>query len=107
MSDLAGDELVIMSNPLFANKIEKEFMMKIRLRHLAPLIAAGAAATAIAVAPPAAAISNTTTCNEKGAASVCQRQGHSSIHVSPPVRPNQPFGFGTGFGPINPLWLLG
>lgn len=81
--------------------------MRIRFRHFAPLIAAGAMAAAVAVAPPAAAISNTTSCQEKGAASVCQRQGHSSIHVSPPTRATQPFGFGVGFGPMNPLWLLG
>jgi hypothetical protein len=81
-------------------------MMK-RFRFLAPLIAAGAAATAIAVAPPAAAIANTTACTDKGAASVCQRQGHSSIHVSPPARANQPFGFRFGFGQMNPMWALG
>ena len=79
--------------------------MRIKLRHLAtPLIAAGAAAAAIAVAPSAAAGVNTTTCNDKGAASVCERQGHSSIHVSPAPRVNQPFGF--GFGQI-PLWAIG
>lgn len=81
--------------------------MIIRFRHVAPLIAAGAAATAIAFAPPASAIANTTTCNDKGSASVCQRQGHSSIHTSPPPRANQPFGFRMGFGPMNPLWALG
>ncbi len=84
--------------------------MRIKLRHLAtPLIAAGAAAAAIAVAPSAAATVNTTTCNERGAASVCQRQGHSSIHVDRPARANQSFGmgnFGTGPGQI-PLWAIG
>lgn len=80
--------------------------MKIKLRHLAPLVAAGAAAATIAVAPPAGAIVNTTQCNDKGAASVCQRQGHSSIHTTPP-RVNRPFGFQMGFGPMNPLWALG
>ena len=79
--------------------------MRIKLRHLAtPLIAAGAAAAAIAVAPSAAAGVNTTTCNDKGAASVCERQGHSSIHVSPAPRGNQPCGFGFG---QNPLWAIG
>jgi hypothetical protein len=81
--------------------------MRIRFRHLAPLIAAGAAAATIAVAPPAGAIANTTQCNDKGSASVCQRQGHSSIHVSPPPRANNQFGFRPGFGPMNPLWALG
>ena len=80
--------------------------MRIRFRHLAPLIAAGAAAATIAVAPPAGAIANTTQCNDKGSASVCQRQGHSSIRVSPPPQVNRPFGFQNG-GPMNPLWALG
>ena len=58
--------------------------MRIKLRHLAtPLIAVGAAAAAIAVAPSAAAGVNTTTCNDKGTASVCQRQGHSSLPRTP------------------------
>ena len=84
--------------------------MRIKLRHLAtPLIAAGAAAAAIAMAPSATAGVNTTTCNEKGTASVCQRQGHSSIHVDRPARANQSFGFGNfGSGPGQiPLWAIG
>ncbi|MCB0941659.1 MAG: hypothetical protein KDB72_15655 [Mycobacterium sp.] len=80
--------------------------MRIRLRYLTPLLAAGAAAAAIAVAPPASANPNPTTCNNKGAASHCQRAGHSSIHVSPPVRAPQPFGSGRfGFTPMNPQLL--
>ncbi len=82
--------------------------MRIKLRNLAiSLIATGAAAAAIAVAPNAAASVNPTNCNDKGGASVCQRQGHSSIRVDPPPRANQRlFGpFGTGPGMI-PLWAL-
>lgn len=76
--------------------------MRSKLRFLTPLLVAGAAAAAIAAAPSASANVNPTECNSKGAASHCQRSGHSSIHVSPPARAQQPFGFRLGFTPLNP-----
>ena len=79
--------------------------MRVKLRQLvAPLVVAGAAAMAIAVAPAAQAANNMADCRDKGGASVCQRQGHSSIHVSPPPRGNQ---FQFGFGQMSLMWLLG
>lgn len=80
--------------------------MRLRFRHLTPLLAAGAAAAAIAVAPSASASPNPTMCHDKGGANHCQRTGHSSIHVAPPPRAQQPFGFGVS-GPINPLFAIG
>jgi hypothetical protein len=82
--------------------------MRRKLSHLmAPLLVAGTAAATIALAPTASAASNSTSCRDKGGATVCQRDGHSSIRVDPPTRANQPFGFNFGFGPMNPLWALG
>jgi hypothetical protein len=82
--------------------------MRRKLSYLvAPLIVAGATAASIALAPSASAASNSTACRDKGSATVCQRQGHSSIRVDTPNRAGQPFGFNFGFGPMNPLWALG
>lgn len=79
--------------------------MRLKLRQLvAPLVVAGATAVTIAVAPVAQAANNPPECRDKGGASLCQRQGHSSIHVSPPPRGNQ---FQFGFGQMSPMWLLG
>ena len=64
--------------------------MSIKLRHLTPFLIAGAAAAAIAAAPTASASSAPAKCSDKGAASHCQRAGHSSIHVAPPARAEQP-----------------
>lgn len=58
------------------------------VRYLAPILAA-AAAGAIALAPAAGATSNPTGCRESGAAKVCSKQGHSSLHAKPtPRTPN-------------------
>lgn len=82
--------------------------MRRTLSHLvAPLIVAGAAAATIALAPNASAASNSTSCRNNGGATVCQRDGHSSIRTENPTRANQPFGFNFGFGPMNPVWALG
>lgn len=80
--------------------------MRLRIRYLAPMLTAAAAAAAIAAAPSASASSNPTTCNDKGGANHCMRAGHSSIHVSPPTRAQQPFGFRMGAGGP-PVWALG
>ena len=79
---------------------------------LAPLVGALLAAATIAVAAPAHATSNPITCREGGAAKVCQKQGHSSLHTSPTVR--QPAGSlfsspwlpGYGRGHLPPLLAL-
>ena len=62
--------------------------MTIAARCLAPLLAA-VATGAIALAPAAGATSNPVGCRESGAAKVCQKQGHSSLHAKPtPRSPN-------------------
>ncbi len=77
--------------------------MTIKLRHLAPLVAAGAAALAVSLAPSAGAAPNPIDCLDKGGATMCQKQGHARIHTAPPVTsPQQPFGF-NGI----PIWALG
>lgn len=77
--------------------------MSIKLRHLTPFFIAGAAAAAIAAAPTASASSAPAKCSDKGAASHCQRAGHSSIHVAPPARAEQPFRL--GFTQLTPQML--
>lgn len=72
--------------------------MTIVARLIAPLIAA-AAAGSIALAPSAGATSNPTGCREAGAAKVCQKQGHASLHAKPTPR-------NTG-GPLSSAWLPG
>lgn len=61
--------------------------MKIAVRFLAPLIAAAVGSAVLA--PTAGATSNPVGCRESGAAKVCQKQGHSSLHAKPtPRTPN-------------------
>ena len=77
--------------------------MTIKLRHLAPLVAAGAAALAVSLAPSAGASPNPMDCMDKGGATMCQKQGHARIHATPPVMsPQQAFGY-NGI----PMWALG
>lgn len=77
--------------------------MTIKFRHLAPVVATGAAALAFALAPTAAAAPNPADCQNKGAATICQKQGHAYIHATPPATsPQQAFGF-NGI----PIWALG
>ncbi|QEN13630.1 hypothetical protein ACRDU6_14005 [Mycolicibacterium sp. ELW1] len=77
--------------------------MTIKLRHLAPLVAAGAAALAVSLAPSAGAAPNPVDCLDKGGATMCQKQGHARIHATPPATsPQQAFGF-NGI----PMWVLG
>ena len=51
--------------------------MTVKFRHLAPVVAAGAAAFALSLAPTAAAAPNPADCQNRGAATMCQRQGHA------------------------------
>ena len=53
--------------------------MRIKLNHLKPLLAAGAAAVAIAAAPTAAA-------EESCSGAVCQSPGNVQINDAPPVQ---------------------
>lgn len=71
----------------------------IRARFLASLIAAFAAAAVVA-APAAAASSNPSSCQERGGARMCQKQGHSSLHAKPTPR-------GTSGQLFNSAWLPG
>ena len=71
--------------------------MALRLRYLAPLLAAGAATAAIAVAPSASAI-DPPSCTYTGAATMCQKPGHARIHSTPPPTSRSP---GVGmYGPF-------
>ncbi len=85
--------------------------MNAAARYLAPLLAA-VAAGAVALAPPAAATENPMGCRESGAARVCQKQGHSSLHAKPtPRNPNgslfsSPWLPGYGKGILPPLIAL-
>ncbi|MGV9803897.1 hypothetical protein ACWDTP_38250 [Mycobacterium sp. NPDC003449] len=69
------------------------------IRFIAPLLAAGALATAVAAAPAAMARS----CEIGGAATVCQSPGNVEIHTGP-SHVSAP----RIYGPFtSPLWLLG
>jgi hypothetical protein len=57
--------------------------MTLRPRYLAPLMAAGVAAAAIAMAPSASA-ADPPSCTNTGAATLCQKPGHARIHSTPP-----------------------
>jgi hypothetical protein len=55
----------------------------IKTRFIAPLLAAGAVAAAIAAAPEVSAAS-TRTCNNSGAATTCHSPGNVEIHADRP-----------------------
>lgn len=69
-----------------------------RMLWLAPLAVAGT--LAMAVVPTAHASSDPATCRDSGAAKICQRPGHTSLHTSPKVTAPS----GTLFGSA---WLPG
>ena len=61
---------------------------------------AGALATfAFPLAPVAQATSNPVTCQDGGATRVCQKQGHTSLHTSPPARSSSGSLFGSPWLP--------
>jgi hypothetical protein len=60
--------------------------MTIKLRYIAPLLAVGAAATAITAAPSASA-AIVRTCDDRGRSTICQSPGNVEIHAEP-----RPFG---------------
>ncbi|HZA12255.1 hypothetical protein [Mycobacterium sp.] len=76
--------------------------MRINLRHIAPLLAAGAAAVAIAAAPTAMAASAPQPCTMMGGEPVCP--GTHSTLISPPPGNSEINASpgGVGFGPQYP-----
>lgn len=85
--------------------------MNTTLRRLLPMIAVVAAAV-IALAPPAQAASSPANCRQSGAATVCQKPGHASLHAKPSVRTPNGSLFGSawlpgyGRGHLPPLLAL-
>lgn len=84
-------------------------------RYITPILATPILAVgALAAAPAAAAGSNTATCSEIGTATVCQKQGHTSLRAEPPTV-SSPAGSlfssqwlpGYGQGPMPPVLALG
>lgn len=74
--------------------------MNVSLRHLSPLVAAALGATAIALAAPAQGSANPIQCRGGSGATVCQKQGHSSLQSAPTVR-------APGQGLFSSAWLPG
>ncbi len=77
--------------------------MRIKLTHIAPLLAAGAAAVAITAAPIASAASTPTqgACDAGVSGSICQTPGNVEINDSPPAVNYNPYGddgFLLGYG---------
>ena len=60
--------------------------MKVFAREFVPLFASVAPAVALMTAPTADATSNQATCQQRGGARICQKQGHSSLQAEPRVR---------------------
>ena len=75
--------------------------MRIKLTHVTPLLAAGAAAVAILAAPTAAAVPTplSKTCVATGAGTTCQSPGNVEINNAPPAVSFHPYG--------DMPWLLG
>jgi hypothetical protein len=82
---------------------DRSITMRIKLNHLTPLLAAGAAAVAIAAAPMAAAATPVpaptaaATCSSAGAGTECSSPGNVQINDSPPAIADN--GFAGGFYP--------
>ena len=67
--------------------------MRMKLNYIAPLLAAGTAAVAIAAAPIAAADPTTgQSCGPSGAGTICQSPGNAQINDSPPPVQYYPYG---------------
>jgi hypothetical protein len=65
--------------------------MEMKLQYIAPLLAAGAAAVAIAAAPTAFA-TDQQSCNGSGSGTVCLSSGNVPIKTSPPRVQDHPSG---------------
>jgi hypothetical protein len=67
--------------------------VRMKLNYIAPLLAAGAAAVAIAAAPIAAAAPTTgQSCGATSAGSICQTPGNAQVNDSPPPVQYYPYG---------------
>jgi hypothetical protein len=67
--------------------------VRMKLNYIAPLLAAGTAAVAIAAAPIAAADPTTgQSCGTNGAGTICQSPGNAQINDSPPPVQYYPYG---------------
>jgi hypothetical protein len=65
--------------------------MTTKLRFIAPVLAGGAIAAAIAAAPGASAAD--IRCTNGGSATICQKPGHAAIDATPPqVSPPRSYG---------------
>lgn len=70
--------------------------MRINLKYVTPVLAAGAAALAITAAPIAAAATPSIaqqSCVDSGAGTVCQSPGNAQITATPPVVNYDPYGY--------------
>ena len=66
--------------------------MRIKLSYITPLLAAGAAASAIAAAPIAAAAPTGKICSGSGSGSICQSPGNAEVNNAPPPVSYYPYG---------------
>lgn len=77
---------------------------------LVPVGAAIAAAMTLAAAPTAGADTNEPACRASGTGTMCQKQGHSSLHARPVMPTGQSslmdeaYMPGYGRGPAIPVW---
>ena len=83
----------------------------IRFPRWALLPAAAALAAGMAmVAAPAAGADNDPSCSSSGSGTLCQKQGHSSLHARPAMPRGQSSLFDPGYlpgygrGPMVPIW---
>src|SRR5260370_22285925 len=82
-----GNEQRLASFRCNKGEMQRSTTMRIKLTYIAPLLAAGAAALAIAAAPTAAAASTGQTCS----GNICQSPGHVQINNAPPPLGYHPF----------------
>jgi hypothetical protein len=68
-----------------------------------PVLIMLVAAAVIVTAPTAGAEPGDMQCGKRGAASKCQKPGHSSLHSEPATQPLMP----TGQGLMRPGWMPG
>lgn len=78
-----------------------------RTTAIAPILMAGAAAAAVALAPTAAASSNESQCRDNGMTSVCSKSGHAAIVATPgETRAGGGAYWPFGAGPTPPVWAM-
>ena len=72
---------------------QRSSTVRMKLNYIAPLLAAGAAAVAIAAAPIAAAAPTTgQSCSPSGTGTICQSPGNAQINDAPPPVQYYPYG---------------